>query len=436
MSSIILDLILLLSVFALTAFAALFVAAEYALTTLERHQLTAHVATIGDATAHRLDKAHRTLSFQLSGAQLGITLTTLATGYMARPAVAGLLSPLFSAIGLPRTVNDPLATVLALVATTTLSVIFGELVPKQLAIAKPLEVGRFTVGIQSRFALVFSWLIHLLNGSANWIVRRMGIEPAEELRAARSAAELGALVRSSAAQGAMDVHTATVLDRSFKLGERTAEELMTPRVQIHAIDQAATVAELISQALATGRSRFPVYDGDVDNVVGAVHIKQAFGLDHATPVRDIAVEVPKVPTTLNADALLTQLRTSELQLAIVVDEWGGTAGLVTLEDVVEEIIGDVRDEHDGSEASPIRTLGLAGWLVSGLLRADELKEATGFLMPEGDYETLAGFVVSQLGRIPEPGTHLEHEDWTLTVVRMDRHRIAEIRLTRPEASTR
>jgi CBS domain containing-hemolysin-like protein len=288
------------------------------------------------------------------------------------------------------------------------------------------------------FSTVFRWLINALNRSANWVVRRLGVEPAEELRSARSPGELGSLVRSSAQHGTLDVGTAKLLDRSLRFGEHTAEELMTPRLRVESLDADATVLDLVEASRRTGFSRFPVQDGDLDDVRGVVHVKQAFGVPVAlrteTAVSELCQPVPTVPETLPADTLLDRLRGGGLQIAMVVDEYGGTAGLVTLEDLIEEIVGDVRDEHDRGETAPVRPLGRNSWIVSGLLRDDEVAEATGFRMPEGEYETVAGMVVARLGRIPDVGDEVRIDGWRITVMRMDRHRVAELRLARAAAA--
>ncbi|WP_198943366.1 hemolysin family protein [Actinokineospora bangkokensis] len=434
MIGVLLNVLGLLAVAALTLGTALFVAAEFSLTTLERSQVDHHVEQVGDRRAVAIAKAHRTLSFQLSGAQLGITITTLVTGYIAEPAIASLIEPPLTWVGLPEAGAEAVAIAVALLLATSLSMVFGELVPKNLAIAKPLPTARAVAGIQAVFSSVLRWLINGLNGSANWVVRRMGVEPQEELRSARSPQELGGLVRSSEASGTLDTGTATLLSRSLRFGDRTADELMTPRVRVHALRADATVADLVSLARATGFSRFPVHGGDLDDVRGVVHVKQVFSVPSAvratTRVGSLARPVPTVPETLEGDVLLDRLRGSGLQVAVVVDEYGGTAGLVTLEDLVEEIVGDVRDEHDRGEVSPVRPLGKESWMVSGLLRDDELADATGFRMPTGEYETVAGLVLTRLGRIPEVNDEIRLDGWRVTVMRMDRHRIAELRVAR------
>ncbi len=424
----------LLAVVGLTVGTALFVAAEFSLAALERSQVDAHVGAVGDRRAQRVQRAHRTLSLQLSGAQLGITITTLVTGYLAEPAIASLFRPGLEALGLSPGAAGAVATTLALLLATTLSMVFGELVPKNLAIARPLDTARRVAGLQLGFTRAFRWLISGLNTAANAIVRLLGIEPAEVLRSARSPQELSSLVLSSAKQGTLDSDTASLLDRSLRFTDRVAEDLMTPRVRVAALRVEATVGDLVAASMRTGFSRFPVHGGDLDDVRGAVHVKRAFAVPAeqraATQVSSLAQPVPTVPESLDGDDLLTRLRESPLQLAVVVDEYGGTAGIVTLEDLVEEIVGEVQDEHDRGEPPRVRQLGPDGWLVSGLLRDDEVADATGFRVPPGDYETLAGLVLARLGRIPEVGEQLVVDGWQLTVHRRDRNRIAELALTR------
>ncbi len=428
----------LLGLVALTAGTFVFVAGEFSLTTLERSTVEAHLQQVGDRRARQVQRARNTLSFQLSGAQVGITITTLLTGYIAQPAIAELVRPGLQALGLPESAAGGVSLGIGLALATTLSMVFGELVPQNLAISRPLPTARQVAGVLNAFSITFRWLISVLNGTANWIVRRLGIQPAEDLRSARSPQELGSLVRSSAQHGTLDEGTATLLDRSLRFGERTAEELMTPRVQVEALRADEPVLALVEAAQQTGFSRFPVYGSDLDDVPGVVHVKQAFAvpaeLRAMTQVGTLARPVPTVPSSLDGDALLDALRGQGLQLAIVVDEYGGTAGIVTLEDLVEEIVGDVRDEHDRLEVSQVRKLDEQSWLISGLLRADEVADAVGFVMPEGDYETVAGLVLERLGRIPDVGDEIELDGWRLTVMRMERLRIADLRLTSTSTS--
>nr|WP_037367013.1 hemolysin family protein [Amycolatopsis orientalis] len=416
----------------LTIGTGLAVAAEFSLTALERSTVDADVRQVGDKRSRTVQKAHRTLSFQLSGAQVAITLTTLVTGFLAEPLIGDLVRPLLDALGLPEPAASGVAVAVALVLATFLSMILGEMVPKNIAIARPLPTARAVSGYHARFSALFRWLITLMNNSANFLVRKFGIEPQEELRSARSPQELGSIVRSSAESGKLDTSTAELLDRSLRFGDRTADELMTPRVQVESLTVDDTIDDLIDISRRTGFSRFPVYTEDLDDVQGAVHVKQAFAVPAAdratTRIRSAMRPVPTVPESLPGDDLLNRLRDSRYQLAIVVDEYGGTAGLVTLEDVVEEIIGDVRDEHDEREAPAAQRLGADRWLVSGQLRADEVREITGFRMPEGDYETIAGLILERLGAIPAEGDEVEVDGWRLAVTSMDRHRVAEVQV--------
>jgi CBS domain containing-hemolysin-like protein len=286
--SVLLSVLGLLAVVALTLGTAVSVASEFSLTALERSQVDAHVAQADDKRARTVQHAHRTLSFQLSGCQLGITITTLVTGYIAEPAIASLFRPGLDAAGLPEGPAATTATVLSLLLATTLSMVFGELVPKNLAIADPLRTARGVVWLQSGFAHAFRHVIGALNAAANTIVRRLGVEPAEELRSARSPGELSSLVRSSAQHGSLDAGTATLLDRSLRFTDRVAEDLMTPRVRVASLSADDTLDDLVAIARRTGFSRFPVDDGDPDAVLGVVHVKQAFGVpDRSVPLRGL-----------------------------------------------------------------------------------------------------------------------------------------------------
>jgi CBS domain containing-hemolysin-like protein len=410
---------------------------------LERSTVDANART-GGRRDQLVQRAHRTLSFQLSGAQVGISVTTLITGYLAEPLIAQLLAPAFTAMSMSPGTAGGLALALALLIATSVSMVFGELVSQYLAVAKPLPVARVVAGPQVVFSALVTPLIHMTNGSANWILRRLGIEPAEELRSARSPQELGSLVRNSARQGSLDPVTATLVDRSLQFGSRTAEELMTPRTEIVTLQTDDTVADLVEAAIQSGHSRFPIVAGDLDETVGIVHVKQVFEVPLAehkqTRLATLAQPVTRVPSTLDGDDVMSQLRANGLQTALVVDEYGGTAGMVTVEDVIEEIVGDIRDEHDEPTADVVRAG--RGWHISGLLRIDEVAGATGFRAPDGEYETIGGLVLQQLGHIPEEGESVELsafdadapvEDpmrWLATVLQMDGRRIDQLELTK------
>lgn len=432
----------LLAFLVLTLGTAVFVAAEFSLTTLERSAVEANARRGGRRDLYIQD-AHRTLSFQLSGAQLGISITTLATGYLAEPVLARWLRPALAALGLPEASAAGVALALALVIATSLSMVFGELVPKNLAVARPLPVARAVAGPQLLFSRLFAAAIKLTNGTANLILHRLGIQPADRLASARSPRELASLVRNSARSGALDPSTAALVGGSLRFGALTAAELMTPRSKIVSLQAGDTVADLAAAAIETGFSRFPVVDGDLDATVGIVHVKQVFAVPAAqratTPITAVAQPVAVVPSTLDGDAVMEQVRANGQQAALVVDEYGGTAGMLTVEDLIEEIVGDVRDEHD--DATPDVVVAGGGWQVSGLLRIDEVAAATGYRAPEGSYETIGGLVLQELGHIPAAGETVEltafdpdelsaHPPrWLARVVRMDGRRIDLLALT-------
>jgi len=438
-------LLSLLAIVLLTAGNAVFTAAEFSLTTLERSTVEAN-ARDGGRRDRFVRRAHHTLSFQLSGAQLGISITTLVTGYLTEPLVAKLPHPAMDALGVPDRVAEAVIAFLALVVVTSLSMVFGELVPKNLAVARPLQTARAVSGLQLLFSFVMTFAIRLTNGAANRILHKLGIEPAQELRSARSPQELVSLVRTSARSGALDPATAALLNRSLQFGTLTAEELMTPRSKIIALQTDNTVADLVATATESGFSRFPIVDGDLDETVGMVHVKQVFQVPAAerqhTLLTAVAQPVAVVPSTLDGDALMGEIRATGLQTAMVVDEYGGIAGMVTVEDLIEEIVGDVRDEHDDSTPDVVASGN--GWRVSGLLRIDEVAAATGYHAPEGEYETIGGLVLQQLGRIPATGDTVQLSGydpdgisdasawWQARVIRMDGRRIDLLELTRLE----
>jgi len=416
----------------LTAANAFFVAAEFALVTVDRAAIDA-AAQAGDRRARTVRRSLRELSFQLSGAQLGITIAALLTGYLAEPALARLIAFVTG----PR---EGLNSVLALGVATLVSMLFGELVPKNAALARPMPLARATAVPMRVFSTIFRWLIRALNGSANWVVRRFGVEPQEELASARSPEELGLLAAISAQAGALPEETARLLQRTIRFGDKRAAEAMTPRVDIVALPATTTVEQLLATARDTGYSRFPVYESTVDLITGVVTVVDGLGVPAARrpqqAVAEVAHEPIYVPESLDLDGVLEALQAGETEMAIVVDEYGGTDGLVTLEDLAEELVGEIADEYDLEPAAYEVTVPLMATprtlLVDGVLREDELAETTGFRLPEGPYETLAGFILARLGHIPVEGETVEEGGWRFTVVEVQRRRIEQVRVTRPE----
>lgn len=383
----------------------LFVAAEFAFVTVDRSQVD-RAAESGDAAAVGLQKALRSLSTQLSGAQVGITVTNLAIGFLAEPAIAELMRDPLTGLGVGEDAVGPTALVIALVLSTLVTMLIGELVPKNVAIALPLTTARLTQRPMRAFTAACRGPIRVLNGSANAIVRRLGVEPAEELRSARSSTELASLIQRSADEGTLDPDTAELVERAVEFGSRTAGEIMTPRVRTRSLDVNDRASAVIDLARESGNSRFPVLD-ETSAVVGTVHVKNAVALPlherATTKVKHLMARPIVVPDTLRLDPLLALLRAESFQMAIVLDEYGDHAGIVTLEDVIEEIVGDIADEHDRLGArGRLRRDG--SWSLSGLLRPDEVEDLTGVELPESeDYDTVAGLILKALGRIPVVG---------------------------------
>jgi CBS domain containing-hemolysin-like protein len=394
-----------------------FVAAEFAFITVNRGSVNRHAAK-GDRRAQGVAKALKTLSIQLSGAQVGITITNLTIGFLAQPAIASLIDDSLIAIGVSKSIVPGVAVVIGIVIATAVTMVFGELVPKNISIAKPLMVARLVQGIQRTFSSMMKYPIKFLNGSANLLLRGMGISPQEELASARSAEELSSLVRRSAEKGTLPKETARMLERSLIFGELTALDVMTPRFRMRTLRVTDSVSKILTTARSTGLSRFPVIDKDLDNVVGIVHIKQAFSIPKSRrshiKVGQIMHFPILVPSSVQLEPLLKTLRQGGMQMAVVIDEFGGTDGVVTIEDLLEELVGDVRDEHDRS-GTAIRERTEGGWVLSGLLRPDEVGEEIGVFLPdEEEFETIGGLVANRLERVPIIGD-------TILVSAVDRH---------------
>jgi CBS domain containing-hemolysin-like protein len=406
-----------------------FVAAEFGLVTVER-PAAERAAAEGDRRAAGVVAALRKLSFQLSGTQLGITITSLVVGMLAEPALADLLTGPIRGAGIPGGAAPGIAVVAGMMAASAVQMVIGELVPKNWAVSRPLAVARMVAGPQRAFSRAFRPVIELLNGAANRLVRMLGVEPADELASARTPTELVSLARHSARAGALEQDTADLFVRTLSLADLTAENVMTPRVRVSALEDTATAADVLNLTRATGLSRFPVYRDRLDDIVGMVHLKDALAVPAER--RGPPPGAPLVPETLAAQPLLELLR-SQQPIAVVVDEYGGTAGVVTLEDIVEELVGEVRDEHDAIDLPELAQVpaedGNPAWDADGGCRVDELARI-GLEAPEGPYETVAGLVADLLGRIPEVGDTAELPGWRLRVAEVGHHRAERVRIVR------
>ncbi len=411
-----------------------FVAHEFALVAVDRSRIK-RSAEDGEVRARVVERQIRRLSYHLSGAQLGITITSLVLGFIAEPVVARILEPIVgSVVGDDRVVA--VSVVIALLLATTLQMVMGELVPKSVAIAEPTQSAYALARPMQAYGFVAGPIVRLLNGVANWTVRRLGIEPQEELRSVRSLNELDFLFRSSSQEGMIDEEALTLLRRAVRFSHKTAADALVPRTEVIGLASAGTVADLTKLASDTGYSRFPVYDGDLDQIEGVGHVKDAFtvpfGDRSATPISTVTADALVVPETLGLSSLLALLRERATHLAVVVDEYGGTAGIITLEDVLEEVVGEIDDEHDRSVPPLTRVQRPGEWVVGGGQHPDEVFDTCGFEIPDGPYETLAGFVLDSIGGIPDAGDRFDHDGWRVEVAEMDRLRVSSVRLVAPD----
>ena len=424
--------LLVLAGVGLTIGTAVFVAAEFAFVALDKTTVQKAIEQ-GDTAAKPVLTSLSQLSTQLSAAQVGITVTTLVLGYLAQPSVGKLLHTPLSAAGVPASAVEASATAAALVIATLFSMAFGELLPQFLGISAPLRTAKLVALPVRVFSVATKPLISVLNGSANLVLRVFGITPQEELSGARTPQELASLIRRSAAVGTLDQGTARLVTRSLDFGDRTAADVMTPRVHGTAIERTASAGDVVRLARETGHSRFPVIGEDWDDVDGLVHVKRAIAVPHHrredVPVSALMVDALVVPESIRLDPLLLMLRGAGHQMAVVVDEYGGTSGVVTLEDVIEEIVGEVSDEHDRARTTGrISTDG--SWTVPGLWRPDEVRDRLGALVPDGPaYETVGGYVMACLGRVPAVGDEVLVTGWSMRVDVMDGRRVDRLRFT-------
>jgi len=419
----------------LTLGTAVFVAAEFALVTLDPGLADSQAVKRADRRGTAVRKALAELSTQLSGAQVGITLTTILLGYTTQPALTSLLVGPLGSTALASGAATAVAATLSLLVVNAFSMVVGELVPKNVALSRPLATARAVAPLQRAFTTALRPIISAMNNSANALLRRLGVTPREGLSGGRSAQELAALVRRSAELGTLDVGTARLLTNSIELDELTAVDVMTDRTRMVVLRREDTTADVLERARSTGHSRFPVIGESHDDVLGLVHLRRAVAVpfDRRTdvPVGAVMDPAPRVPETVALGPLLVELRELGLQMAVVVDEYGGTSGIVTLEDVVEELVGDVADEHD-PRGTGVYRVG-EEWSVPGRLRPDELTEQTGLKVPDdAAYETLGGLIMASLGRIPEVDDVVEVAAVTLRVEIMDERRVDRVRVIQRE----
>ena len=423
----------LAAIVALILVNAFFVAGEFALVAVDRDRIE-HLAEQGNRRAAGVLKSLRHLSFELSGAQLGITWSSLLIGFLIEPSIGQPIADLLASAGLSETSALGIAITAALIIATATQMVVGELVPKNLAIARPLGMAQALATPMRIANLAFKPLIVFLNASANATVRLFGIEPRDELTAVQSLEELQLLIRSSREGGGIEEEQFSLLARSITFGDKVCADVLTPRVSMIALNRDDKVGDLQRVARESGRSRFPVTGDSIDDIVGIAHVKDSYRLGPQrraqTPIREIMRTPLVVPESRELASLLVEMRRDRQQLVVVVDEYGGTAGIITLEDLLEEIVGEIEDEYDPRESRLTRPPS-GVHVVPGLMHAAELLDTTGFELPEGDFETLAGLLLTLFERIPSQGDHVSYAGWEFKVVEMDRNRIARVLVVAP-----
>jgi CBS domain containing-hemolysin-like protein len=421
----------LAAVLALVCATGYFVAAEFSFVAVRRGRLE-ELASAGDRRAVRALAVHRRLSFMLSGAQLGITLTTLVLGFVAEPVLARLIEPALGWTPLSEAASHGVALGFSLVLATAGSMVLGELAPKNLAIAEPEETSLRLARATYLYTRVMGPVIRLFDSASNALLKLFGIQVVDELHGGVSPDELEYIIDDASRGGALDAGTAGLLRRSLEFRSLRAADAMVSRNHVDHIAVEATGAELRALALSTGHSRFPVTKDDLDDVVGLVSVNDLLRLPpqsrDTTPVRAMLKPIVAVPESTPLAPLLGDMRESHSQLVVVIDEYGGTAGIVTLEDVVEELVGDIEDEYDPDEPK-LERLADGCWLVPGAWRIDEASRETDIELPEGEYDSLGGLIMASLGRVPTAGDVVEIDGATLAVERMDGFAVEVVRIT-------
>lgn len=414
-----------------------FVAAEFSLVAARRAVLKER-AEQGGRLAALAEKLTGQLSEALAGAQLGITMASLGLGFVAEPAIAHLLEGgLVGPGGLSEDLARGIAIPVALTIVVYFHMVIGEMVPKNIAITTPETLSVALAGPFWLYMVLFRPVIRILNMVANGTVRLLGVDPVVAHHTGSSGEDLAFLISTSRRQGFIEDVEHRLLTGALTFAKRDAAEVMVPRTEMVAAPRRVTTTELERMCRETGHSRIPIYEGDLDHVIGFVHVKDLLTVppdrgDEPIPpglVRPILV----VPESVHLDPLLLEMQRNRTHLALVVDEYGGTAGIVTLEDIVEELLGDIRDEHDLGLRRVV-PLGENRFRVPGMLRTDEVKAEIGLELPQGEYETVGGFVMDALGRLPQPGDTVKVGDWTLVVRSLDGRRVDTIEVVAPATS--
>jgi CBS domain containing-hemolysin-like protein len=420
---------------AITALTGYFVAQEFGYMAVDRSRLKSRAAA-GDAGAKRALGITDRTSFMLSGAQLGITVTGLLVGYVAEPLIGESIGTLLGGVGVPTGVGIAVGTVLALLFATVVQMVFGELFPKNLAIARPEPVARALALSTGIYLRLFGWLIRIFDAASNLLLKALRIEPVHDVEHSATPRDLEAIVDESRDSGDIDEELSMLLDRVLDFTDRTARAAMIPRPRVASIPADATIAELVA-IMASGHSRLPVLGDGADDVVGVICLRDVLALEGrdlgTVRVADAARPAVMVPASLPLPAVLERLREADDEFACVVDEYGGLAGVVTMEDIAEELIGEITDEHDPTGRDAIR-VGDGEWTVPGAHNIDEVERLLDADLPDGEFHTIGGLVIDRLQKLPEVGDTVELEAdggrrLSVTVCTVERRVPATVRLT-------
>ncbi|WP_433331539.1 hemolysin family protein [Spirillospora sp. CA-294931] len=393
------------AVLILTAATGYFVAQEFAYVAADRAKLT-QAAERGDLPAKRALKVVGRLSFMLSGAQLGITMTTLVVGFIAKPALAELIEPLL--FGLPEGATGAIALATGFVLATLIQMLLGELFPKNLALARAESLARALATSTLLYLAIFGPLIRLFDLTAARLLRAVGVEPVEELHDGATLEELADIIGRSHSAGHLPADLSGLLERALSFGDRTADEVMVPRPQVSTLPGDAPLSRLVELIRSTGHTAYPVYGTEVDDVIGVAGVREVADdtLDPSTPVAAVARPALLVPGSQPLYGVIEQMRETGEEFACVVDEYGGLAGILTFEDIAEELVGEIADETDAHETAPTAAPD-GSWLLDAGMRIDEIVRLTGLTLPKGDvYDTLGGLIMSELRRLPTPTDRL------------------------------
>jgi putative hemolysin len=422
-----------LAILALIVFLnAYFVATEYGLVASRRSRVE-QLAAEGNTRARWVKSALNNLNPYISATQIGITIAGLALGYLGEPVVAKLLEPAFTWLpaDLPVISAHVISIILSFLIVTYVTVLASELLPKRIAIQNPERVALIVIGPIRVFLVIFRPLITVLNNSAGFLLKRLGLADTNE-HGTYTEEELRILVRESEQAGALETGERELIDRVFSFADKEAQQVMAPRTQIVGIEIDTRIADVAPQVATSAYTRFPVYEENLDTIHGMVHVKDiiaAVGSGRGeAPVREIMRPVLIVPESVHIDDLMREMRRRHTHMAILVDDYGGTAGLVTMEDLIEELVGDIEDEFDAAsprlQRNPDGSITLDGRTPIADVRG---------IIPLGDvddgYETIAGYVLDRMGRIPKAGDTVETDRLHIRVDRMDRLRIAELTIT-------